>query len=154
MSDSDSIGSSLKQLSIQRLPIIDVENLEIDTISTKTLSCHPSRHNLSVSGLSKGRVHDEQKENKIAKLKQIIEQKDKELEIVDWYIRVFEGGHDTKQILDNFIEARAKIIELEERLENETGQQKKTIERLRERLQETQDQLKKMQEKVVKPLIS
>ena len=119
------------------MPIIDVENLEIDTISNKTLSLHPSRHNLSVSGLSKGRAQDELYENKIAKLKQMIEQKDKELEIVDWYIRVFEGGHDTKQILSNFIEARAKIIELEERLEKETGQQKKTIERLRERLQET-----------------
>ena len=59
VSDSDSIGNSLKQLSIQRLPIIDVENLEIDTSSNKTLSLHPSRHNLSVSGLSKGMAHDE-----------------------------------------------------------------------------------------------
>ena len=59
VSDSDSIGNSLKELSIQRLPIIDVEYLEIDKISDKTLSCHAPRHNLSVSGLSKGRAHDE-----------------------------------------------------------------------------------------------
>ena len=36
-----------------------------------------------------------------------------EIEVVNWYIQVFEGGHNTKNLLKEFIAAKAEIKTLE-----------------------------------------
>jgi len=48
-------------------------------------------------------------------LKKLLERKDKDLEIVQWYIEVLEGGFDTKNILKDFVKAQEDIKELTNR---------------------------------------
>ena len=35
-----------------------------------------------------------------------------DLELVDWYLEVFEGGIDSKDIMQNYMETRAKLNSL------------------------------------------
>ena len=53
-----------------------------------------------------------------------------ELEIVKWYIEVFEGGNDTKNILQDFVEAQAEI----KRLKKEANKTKTTLEKRLDKL--------------------
>ena len=76
-----------------------------------------------------------------------------DLEIVDWYITVLEGGHNTKTLLKDFVQATQDLKALKlksdrkkEKLNNELALRSK-------QLKDTKIELIKLQEDVLNPLI-
>ena len=43
-------------------------------------------------------------------------QLEQEFELLDWYIQVMEQGHNSKELLRDFINAKTKIADLEAQL--------------------------------------
>ena len=76
-----------------------------------------------------------------------------ELEIVNWYIEVLEGGFNTKTIMKDFIEGQAEIKRLQEKLKNTKMKLKKRLQNTNKDLYEKTKKLNNIERNVVKPLI-
>ena len=76
-----------------------------------------------------------------------------ELEIVNWYIEVLEGGFNTKTIMKDFIEGQAEIKRLQEKLKDTKMKLKKRLQNTNKDLYEKTKKLNNIERNVVKPLI-
>ena len=76
-----------------------------------------------------------------------------EMDIVRWYIDVFENGHDTRNLLKDFVDAQAEIKTLQTNLRNTKAKLEKKLSKRNKELNESKAMIIKLQKDVVKNLI-
>ena len=75
-----------------------------------------------------------------------------DLQIVNWYIEVIEGGFNTRTIMKDFIQAQAEIKQLKEKLRDTKANLQKKLHNTNKNLFETTQKLKALERNVLKPL--
>lgn len=101
--------------------------------------------------LEKSKVPQLEAEN--AHLHDKIDQLNNEFELLDWYIQVMEGGHNSKTLLRDFILVKSKMSSLELIHKEYQIEQEEEKQKLKKNHTETRRYLRKMQQEVVKPLL-
>ena len=77
----------------------------------------------------------------------------RETEAVQWYIQVFEGGQDTRDIVEIYSKLKANHTKLQSKHDTMLKDYSKEVKTLKKDLARVKANLVKQQEKVVNPLI-
>ena len=59
--------------------------------------------------------------------------------LIDWYVEVIEGGHDTKQVIKDLAMEKKRTAELTQTLEDVTNKYERENRKLKRQLQEAYD---------------
>ena len=75
------------------------------------------------------------------------------MDIVDWYLKVFEDGINTKDLCIEMVKTKEINKTLQKKIEKLTSDYTAKISKLKEKLKSTKHYLVKQNQEVVKPLI-
>ena len=91
-------------------------------------------------------------ESKLQEMQEKVAQQMHELELVSWYINVFEDGKDTRELIELYDKLKKEHVVL--LLQHEKSQMKlqMNLNRTKKELADAFNQLKRQQEQVIEPL--